>query len=347
MKILVTGGAGFIGSNFVCDALEQGHQVVNIDKLTYAGNLGNLGSYSSHKNHIFYKEDICHKNGIEQIIMQHQPDVILHMAAESHVDRSIDCADDFIRTNVMGTHQLLDVTLKYYKNLDDKERFRFIHLSTDEVFGALGPTGKFHETMPYRPNSPYAASKASSDLLVRSYHQTYGLPTLIVNASNNYGSKQYPEKLIPLTILNALENKPLPIYGDGQQMRDWLYVIDHVQALHAVINFGRIGESYCVGADNEMANLILVEKICIILDELRPGSLHGSYKSLITFVKDRPGHDFRYATDASKLKQHTGWAPKISFEEGLRATIQWYLDSDVLIDKQAETRKRIGLGKIL
>ena len=229
--------------------------------------------------------------------------------------------------------------------MEDKEKFRFIHLSTDEVFGALGLTGKFDETMPYRPNSPYAASKASSDLLVRSYYRTYGLPSLIVNASNNYGPRQYPEKLIPLTILNALDHKPLPVYGNGQQVRDWLFVEDHVRALHGVINHGKIGESYCVGADNETTNLALVENICKVLDDLKPGSHQCSYQSLISFVTDRPGHDFRYATDASKLKQHTGWQPEVKFEDGLRKTIQWYLGHYDLIGGQQDARKRIGLGQ--
>lgn len=339
----MTGGAGFIGSTFVCDALEQGCQVVNIDKLTYAGNLSNLGVYHTHKNHTFYKEDICHKNEVEQIIFKHQPDVILHMAAESHVDRSIDCADDFIQTNVLGTQKLLDAALKYYKTIQNKDLFRFIHLSTDEVFGALGTTGKFDESMPYRPNSPYAASKAASDLLVRSYYRTYDFPVIIVNSSNNYGPRQYPEKLIPLTILNALENKSLPVYGNGQQIRDWLYVGDHVRALHAIIAHGKIGESYCVGGDSELANLTLVESICAVLEELKPSSAHKSYKSLITFVTDRPGHDFRYATDASKLMQHTHWKPEVNFANGLSETIQWYMNHNDLIGSN-DARKRIGLG---
>lgn len=344
MKILLTGGAGFIGSNFVCDALEKGCQVVNIDKLTYAGNLSNLGSYHTHKNHTFYKEDICHKSEIEQIIFKHQPDVILHMAAESHVDRSIDCSDEFIRTNINGTHTLLDASIKYYRQLKNKTSFRFIHLSTDEVFGALAEAGKFNESMPYRPNSPYAASKASSDLLVRSYYRTHNLPAIIVNSSNNYGPNQYPEKLIPLTILNAIENKPLPVYGKGQQIRDWLYVKDHVRALHAIMSSGKIGESYCIGGDNELTNLTLVEKICIILDEIKPISSQTSYKSLITFVADRPGHDFRYATDASKLMQDTHWKPEVNFAHGLRETIQWYINYYELAGDPKGARKRIGLG---
>ncbi len=344
MKILVTGGAGFIGSNFVCSMLEKGHQVITIDLLTYAGNLENFGEYKNHKNHFFYKEDICNGPALDSILVQHQPEVVIHMAAESHVDRSIDCPDDFIKANVMGTYTVLNAVLSYYKKSPLKDSFRFVHLSTDEVFGALGAEGKFNESMPYRPNSPYAASKASSDHLVRSYHKTYGLPTIIVNSSNNYGPKQYPEKLIPLTILNACELKNLPVYGNGEQIRDWLYVDDHVRALYSLIEWGNIGSSYCVGSDNERTNLSLVETICELLDELRPYSLFTSYKELITFVSDRPGHDFRYATDASLLKSDTGWKPQISFKDGLRKTVQWYLDHYTQVGCKVEARKRIGLG---
>jgi len=341
MKILITGGAGFIGSNFVCAALARGHTVINVDKLTYAGNLKNLEGYVGHPQYSFYQEDICNGEALEKIITEHAPDVILHMAAESHVDRSIDCADDFIRTNIGGTYTLLKAAFKYYAALKDKENFRFIHLSTDEVFGALGATGQFDETMPYRPNSPYAASKASSDLLVRSYYQTYGFPAIIVNASNNYGPKQYPEKLIPLTILNALEGKSLPLYGDGQQVRDWLFVEDHVKALFSLITDGKCGESYCIGGANEMSNLTLVSLICEILDELRPSGT--PYRSLITFVKDRPGHDVRYATNTAKLKAATGWAPQVAFQEGLKKTIAWYLQHSGYF-KEEGARTRIGLG---
>lgn len=341
MKILVTGGAGFIGSHFVCHALKNGHQVINIDKLTYAGNLENLESYNNHSDHYFYQEDICNRENVESIITKHKPDVVIHMAAESHVDRSIDCADEFIRTNINGTHTLLDASLKYYKQLDNKDNFRFIHLSTDEVFGALGSKGKFDETMPYKPNSPYAASKASSDLLVRSYNKTYDFPVIIVNSSNNYGPKQYPEKLIPLTILNALELKKLPIYGDGKQIRDWLFVKDHVNALFAIISRGKIGGSYCVGSDNEISNLDLVRRICEILDILQPSN--KPYGELISFVRDRPGHDFRYATNASKLKEHTGWFPAVTFEEGLRQTVEWYLNQLDALRSNSKARDRIGL----
>ena len=340
MKIFVTGGAGFIGSHFVCHALKNGHDITNIDKLTYAGNLENLENYKNYPNYSFYQEDICNRSVVENIIFKHAPDVIIHMAAESHVDRSIDCADEFIRTNINGTHALLDASLKYYKQLENKDNFRFIHLSTDEVFGALGLAGHFDETMPYKPNSPYAASKASSDLLVRSYNKTYDFPAIIVNSSNNYGSKQYPEKLIPLTILNALELKNLPVYGDGKQIRDWLFVEDHVNALFAIISHGKIGESYCIGSDNEISNLDLVRRICEILDNLRPAN--KSYKELITFVKDRPGHDFRYATNASKLKEHTGWFPRVTFDEGLQKTVEWYLSNEKL-RANSNARNRIGL----
>ncbi len=341
MKILVTGGAGFIGSNFVCQALENGHEVINIDKLTYAGNLDNLEHYKDYPSHYFYSEDICNREAIETIVLEHQPDVIMHMAAESHVDRSIDCADEFIRTNINGTHVLLDMALKYYKSLKNKDLFRFIHLSTDEVFGALGFTGKFDETFPYKPNSPYAASKASSDLLVRSYFKTYGLPSIIVNASNNYGPKQYPEKLIPLTILNILEKKTLPIYGDGKQIRDWLFVQDHINALFSIIDSGEIGESYCVGSDNEISNLDLVLCICDIIDNLRPSN--ASSKELVTFVQDRPGHDFRYATNSTKLMEHTKWNPSIAFESGLRQTVEWYVNHFEKLRTNNQARTRIGL----
>jgi dTDP-glucose 4,6-dehydratase len=342
MRILITGGAGFIGSNFVCQALEKDYQIINVDKLTYAGDLKNLGVYLNHPNHQFYKEDICNKSEIEKLLALHQPDIILHMAAESHVDRSIDCADEFIRTNIIGTQVLLDCALNYYKNLQDKSRFKFLHLSTDEVFGALGAEGSFNESMPYLPNSPYAASKASSDHLVRAYHRTYGLPTIIVNSSNNYGPRQYPEKLIPLTILNALESKPLPVYGEGKQVRDWLFVNDHVDALICLIQQGKIGESYCIGSSNELNNLRLVQTLCQILNEQYPAKV--PYESLITFVKDRPGHDFRYSTDASKLKSHTGWSPKMSFQEGLQKTVGWYIDQFEVLRLNSDARRRIGVG---
>ncbi len=341
MRILVTGGAGFIGSNFVCHSLSQGHEIINIDKLTYAGNLENLGTYYSHKNHIFYKEDISNKQSIKEILFKEQPEVIFHMAAESHVDRSIDRADLFIKTNVLGTQQLLDASLKYFQSLTNKNNFRFLHLSTDEVFGTLGATGKFNETMPYRPNSPYAASKAASDLLVRSYYKTYNLPIIIINSSNNYGPKQYPEKLIPLMILNALEQKPLPVYGKGQQIRDWMFITDHVEALLELMLVGKVGESYCISADNEMTNLNLVQLICETLDRVCP--VDDSYRNLITFVADRPGHDYRYAIDASKLIKTIRWSPKVTFQEGINRTVLWYLERFEYLRTTHKARKRIGL----
>lgn len=345
MKIVVTGGAGFIGSHFVRFMLDLGHFVTTIDTLTYAGNLENLGEYRLHPRHIFYKEDICNYDAIEKIIFDSNPDVIVHMAAESHVDRSIDCADDFIKTNIAGTYSLLRASLAYYKTVQSFSEFRFLHISTDEVFGALGLQGTFNETMAYRPNSPYAASKASADHLVRSYYKTYGLPIMIAHPSNNYGPNQYPEKLIPLTILNALEGRELPVYGDGQQIRDWLFVEDNVRALYALIKQGRIGESYCIGSSNEISNITLVHKIADILDCMCLRGVVGSYKKLITFVADRPGHDFRYASDCSKLKEHTGWAPQVTFQEGLQKTVEWYVSRYFQgSEKKSEKRVRLGLG---
>ncbi len=330
MKILVTGGAGFIGSHLIQCLIEKDHNVINIDKLTYAGNLSNVSEYAEHKNYSFMQTDICDRARLEKIFIEQQPEAVFHLAAESHVDRSIDCADQFIQTNIVGTYTILDLSLKYFKNLSlpNQKKFRFINISTDEVFGALSATGKFNETMPYKPNSPYAASKASADLLVRSYFKTHNLPVITVNSSNNYGPKQYPEKLIPLIILNALKYKNLPIYGDGQQIRDWLFVIDNAEALISILNYGKIGESYCVGSENEMTNLALVTNICQLLDQFKPVQSNKitSYMDLITFVKDRPGHDFRYATDATKLKNHTAWGAKTKFSEGLTKTVKWYIE---------------------
>lgn len=333
MKILVTGGAGFIGSHLINLLLNKNYKVVNLDKLTYAGNLENLSECRNNQNYLFYQLDICNGFELERIFEQEQPDAVFHLAAESHVDRSINCAYQFIQTNIVGTYTVLNTTLKYFNQLcsSKKDLFRFINVSTDEVFGSLEVGGKFNETMPYRPNSPYAASKASADLLARSYYKTYNLPTITINSSNNYGPKQYPEKLIPLIILNALKHKHLPIYGNGQQVRDWLFVEDNVEALVCVLQHGRIGESYCVGADNEFTNLNLVKHICEVLDYVKPikSNKLNSYKDLITFVKDRPGHDFRYATDATKLKTDTGWSAKTIFHEGLYKTITWYVNQYV------------------
>jgi dTDP-glucose 4,6-dehydratase len=330
VKILVSGGAGFIGSHLINLLLKKNYKVINTDKLTYAGNLENLSDCIQNKNYSFYQIDICNRDQLEKIFIQEQPEAVFHLAAESHVDRSIDCAEQFIQTNIVGTYTILDTCKKYFTGLNStaQQKFRFINVSTDEVFGALSiDDGKFNETMPYRPNSPYAASKAAADLLARSYFKTYDLPIITVNSSNNYGPRQYPEKLIPLIIFNALSHKMLPIYGDGQQVRDWLFVEDNVAALVDILKYGQVGESYCVGSDNEITNLSLIEKICQLLDEIKPikSNKLKSYKDLISFVKDRPGHDFRYATDATKLRNHTGWHAKISFSTGLNKTINWYI----------------------
>ena len=329
--ILVTGGAGFIGSNFILDWIAaSGEPVINLDKLTYAGNLENLASLKSHPNHIFVQGDINDRTLIAKLLDQHKPRAIVHFAAESHVDRSIHGPEDFIQTNINGTFHLLEETRAYWQGLpvDEKAAFRFLHVSTDEVYGSLGPEDPpFTETTPYAPNSPYSASKAASDHLVRAYHHTYGLPTLTTNCSNNYGPYQFPEKLIPLIILNALHGKPLPIYGDGLNVRDWLYVGDHCQAIREVLAKGRSGETYNIGGWNEKTNLEVVNTVCAILDELHPSSPVIPHSSLITYVKDRAGHDRRYAIDARKVEQEFGWKPKESFETGIRKTVQWYLDN--------------------
>lgn len=343
--ILVTGGAGFIGSNLVKSLLNDSVRILNVDKLTYAGNLENLEEYQDHPQHQFFKVDICDTKSIQAILDEFKPEAVIHLAAESHVDRSIDDASTFIETNINGTYSLIKNSYNYYKNLfgAQKESFRFIHISTDEVFGALGQEGKFTEESPYKPNSPYAASKAASDLLVRSYFKTFHFPAIIVNASNNYGPCQFPEKLIPLIILNALEEKNLPVYGNGKQVRDWLNVQDHVRAIKKILNNGKVGESYCVGADSEIENIEIIRKICLILDELYPRSNERSYFDLVQFVTDRPGHDFRYATDACKLRAQTGWKPEVSFDQGLRDTILWYLNKrDVFKEKKFD--HRLGLG---
>lgn len=341
MKILLTGGAGFIGSNFILSALSKGHQIINVDKLTYAGNLKNLDSIENDPNYVFCKQDICNRCELENIFAAYQPDAVVHMAAESHVDRSIDHSDEFIRTNILGTHVLLECAFNDWAQKGKPDNFRFLHLSTDEVFGALGDTGTFSEVSPYRPNSPYSASKAGSDLIVRSYFKTYGFPALIANSSNNYGPRQYPEKLIPLTILNALQLKSLPVYGRGAQIRDWLYVEDHVRALLQILENGTLGESYCIGGSQELTNLEVVQKICTILDELSPSK--ESYVKLIQFVQDRPGHDFRYAIDASKVSKSFNWRPEVNFNDGLEQTIKWYLGEFLNNSLDTHTGKRIGL----
>jgi dTDP-glucose 4,6-dehydratase len=327
--LLVTGGAGFIGSNFVLAAIAAGSTVVNLDALTYAGNLGNLASVASDARHIFVHGDINDKELVERLLAQHRPSAVVHFAAESHVDRSIAGPEAFLKTNIDGTFTLLRAARAYFDGLQgtEKDRFRFLHVSTDEVYGTLGPDDPaFHEKTPYAPNSPYAASKASSDLLVRAWVHTYGLPALITNCSNNYGPFQFPEKLIPLMILNALAGKPLPVYGDGQQIRDWLFVADHCSAIQAVLAEGRIGETYNIGGGNQRANLTVVETVCALLDEMRPESKFVPHKQLIKYVQDRPGHDRRYAIDARKIESELGWKAAESFETGLRKTVEWYLD---------------------
>lgn len=328
--ILVTGGAGFIGSNFVLDWLKENNEpVVNLDALTYAGNLENLQSLADDPRHIFMKGNICDKELVTSLLTKYKPRAIVHFAAESHVDRSIFGPDLFFETNVMGTLNLLECAKAYYDQLlSEKERlaFRFLHVSTDEVYGSLTfDEPAFTEETPYRPNSPYSASKASSDHAVRAWFHTYGFPVLTTNCSNNYGPYQFPEKLIPLVVSNALARKPLPIYGDGLNIRDWLYVGDHCSAIRCVLENGKIGETYNVGGHNERNNITIVKTICAILDEMRPHP-DGSYANLITYVKDRPGHDRRYAIDSTKLQTQLGWKPKECFETGIRKTVQWYLD---------------------
>ncbi|MBK6577333.1 MAG: dTDP-glucose 4,6-dehydratase [Sandaracinaceae bacterium] len=328
--ILVTGGAGFIGSNFVLDwVAATGEPVVNLDKLTYAGNPENLRSLRGDARHVFVQGDICDRALLDRLLAEHRPSAIVHFAAESHVDRSIHGPGEFVRTNVEGTFTLLEATRGYWAALEgaSKEAFRFLHVSTDEVYGSLGPSdAPFAEDHPYAPNSPYSASKAASDHLVRAWHHTYGLPVVTTNCSNNYGPYHFPEKLIPLMIVNALAGKPLPVYGDGMQVRDWLYVTDHCSAIRAVLAGGRLGETYNVGGWNEMPNIQIVNAVCRLLGELRP-SPEGDYARLITYVKDRPGHDRRYAIDARKLERELGWKPSETFETGLRKTVQWYLNN--------------------
>jgi dTDP-glucose 4,6-dehydratase len=330
MTILVTGGAGFIGSNFVLEWLAHGNEsVVNLDALTYAGNLHNLDSLRGNPRHVFVQGDICDREMLDKLFAEHKPRAVVHFAAESHVDRSIHGPGEFMRTNVQGTFTLLEATRAHWTALDGeaKAAFRFLHVSTDEVYGSLAPTAPaFTETHAYEPNSPYSASKAASDHLVRAWHHTYGLPVLTTNCSNNYGPYHFPEKLIPLMIVNALAGKPLPVYGDGMQVRDWLYVRDHCSAIRAVLAKGRLGETYNIGGWNEKPNIEIVKTICALLDELRPNAA-GSYTRHIAYVKDRPGHDRRYAIDARKIERELGWRPAETFESGIRKTVQWYLDN--------------------
>lgn len=330
MTILVTGGAGFIGANFVLDWLRlTGEPVVNLDKLTYAGNLGNLAALEGDARHAFVQGDIGDANLVGRLLAEHRPRAIVNFAAESHVDRSIHGAGEFIQTNVVGTFHLLQTVLGYWRDaLDADPAFRFLHVSTDEVYGSLGADDPaFTETTQYQPNSPYSASKAASDHLVRAWHHTHGLPVLTTNCSNNYGPLQFPEKLIPLMILNALAGRPLPVYGDGRNVRDWLYVGDHCSAIRRVLERGVPGEVYNVGGLSERQNIEVVKVLCGILDELCPGSAHKPHDQLVHYVKDRPGHDRRYAIDISKIERELGWTPEVPFEEGLRRTVQWYLDN--------------------
>lgn len=332
--LLVTGGAGFIGSNYVLQAVAAGCRVITLDLLTYAGNLENLAALEGHPKHLFVEGNIGDRNLVSRLLTEHKPDALVHFAAESHVDRSIVGPEAFVETNVMGTFALLQATLTHWRTLPAEEAsaFRFLHVSTDEVYGSLTPDEPaFHEDTPYRPNSPYSASKAGSDHLVRAYFHTYGLPVLTTNCSNNYGPFQFPEKLIPLMVHNALHGRPLPVYGDGQNVRDWLFVGDHCTAIHEVLLRGRVGETYNVGGLSEKKNLDVVHVLCAILDELHPAG--APHEQLITYVKDRPGHDRRYAIDCRKLQGELGWAPSESFETGIRKTVQWYLNNTEWVER--------------
>ncbi|GAB3306249.1 dTDP-glucose 4,6-dehydratase [Luteimonas notoginsengisoli] len=340
---LVTGGAGFIGGNFVLQAAANGVRIVNLDALTYAGNLDTLSSLQGNAGHVFVHGDIGDRKLVDRLLAEHRPEAVVNFAAESHVDRSIDGPGEFIQTNVVGTLALLEASRDYWKALegDAKEAFRFLHVSTDEVYGSLGETGKFVETTPYAPNSPYSASKAASDHLVRAFHHTYGLPVLTTNCSNNYGPYQFPEKLIPLVIAKAIAGEPLPIYGDGMNVRDWLYVGDHCAAIRAVLERGRVGETYNVGGDAERPNIEVVNTICALLDERRPRTDGEPRNSQITYVRDRPGHDRRYAIDASKLKSELGWSPAHSFEQGIADTVDWYLDNQPWVQRVLDGSYRL------
>jgi dTDP-glucose 4,6-dehydratase len=328
VKLFVTGGAGFIGSAVVRRAIADGFAVLNVDKLTYAANLENVASVADHGDYAFARADICDAAEMKRLFDAHRPDAVIHLAAESHVDRSIDAPDDFVRTNVTGTCALLAASRIYWRSLaaEAQAAFRFLHVSTDEVYGTLGSEGRFTETSPYAPNSPYAASKAASDHFARAWFETYGLPVIVTNCSNNYGPFHFPEKLIPVVILNALAGRPIPVYGRGENVRDWLFVEDHAAALLTVLRHGRVGETYNIGGDAEARNIDLVRMICGVLDELRPDS--APHDGLIRFVEDRPGHDFRYAIDASKIRAELGWRPSVSVEEGLRRTVAWYLENE-------------------
>ena len=327
-KILVTGGCGFIGSNYIHQVFEKGRDIhlVNLDKMTYAGNIHNLNGIPD-TFHTFVEGDICDADLVKSLFEKYQFDAVVHFAAESHVDRSIEGPAEFIQTNVVGTLNLLEQSRLFYQH-SNSDNFRFLHISTDEVYGSLGEHGKFQETTPYDPSSPYSASKAGSDHLVRAWNRTFGLPILITNCSNNYGSYQFPEKLIPLMIINCLHGKPLPVYGKGENVRDWLYVRDHCEAIHSVLTTGTVGETYNIGGNNEIKNIEVVTTICSLLDEISPKEDGSQYSDLITYVRDRPGHDFRYAINANKINSKLGWSPQESFETGIRKTIQWYLDNE-------------------
>ena len=339
MKILVTGGAGFIGSAVVRLAVARGHSVVNLDALTYAACLENVASVGNSPRYAFERADIRDRAALDRIFAQHAPDAVMHLAAESHVDRSIDGPGDFIETNVTGTFTLLEAARAYWTRQGKPEGFRFHHISTDEVFGSLGPTGKFTEDTPYDPRSPYSASKAASDHLVRAWHETYGLPVVLTNCSNNYGPFHFPEKLVPVVILNALAGKPIPVYGKGENVRDWLYVEDHADALLTVLEKGPVGRSYNIGGENEARNIDLVRTICHLLDEMRPGN--APHDRLITFVADRPGHDLRYAIDPERIRAELGWRPSVTLEEGLRRTVRWYLENEAWW-RPLQQRKGVG-----
>ena len=347
---IVTGGSGFIGTNFIRFMLVNGfaERIINLDKLTYAGNPQNLLEYDNDKRYAFAQGDICDQELVQELFILHKPDVVVNFAAESHVDRSIDGPGDFVKTNISGTYVLLQEALRYYRSLnnDQQSRFRFHHISTDEVFGSLEEDGFFTEETSYDPSSPYSASKAASDHLVRAWQRTYGLPVIISNCSNNYGPYQFPEKLIPLMIINCLNEKPLPVYGTGENIRDWLFVDDHCDAIHTIIEKGEIGETYNIGGNNEIQNIDIVKTICNLLDNIRPSENLKSYQELITFVKDRPGHDFRYAIDSSKLQNKLGWTPKETFEMGIRKTIDWYLDNKTWwqdIQNNTYQQERLGV----
>jgi dTDP-glucose 4,6-dehydratase len=342
MKLLVTGGAGFIGSAVVRQAVRDGISVVNLDKLTYAGSLTNVAEVADSPLYAFERADICDRAAIDAILAHHRPDAIMHLAAESHVDRSIDGPAAFIETNITGTYTMLEAARAYWTSQGKPADFRFHHISTDEVFGSLGPTGKFTEDTPYDPRSPYSASKASSDHLVRAWHETYGLPVLLTNCSNNYGPYHFPEKLIPVVILKALSGAPIPVYGAGDNIRDWLYVEDHADALLTVVRKGALGRSYNIGGENEATNLELVQKICAILDEKRPGN--QPYANQITHVTDRPGHDQRYAIDPTRIRKELGWRPSVTLDQGLERTIDWFLGHE---DWWRALENREGVGKRL